>query len=181
MNGGTSFPDAVRAFCLWAEGDLQPGAGHMSIARRHLARLYAQALDLPQRDCDWGNEAAKVSHAEWQATFERMGALPVTYYPESADALDVGCTETTMGDLADDLADIWRDLKHGLNLFDGGQADAAAYQWRESFISHWGSHAASALYVLQCWQASQPRDDAEAPASPPAIKAPAVPESRGPL
>ncbi|MDQ1924445.1 DUF5063 domain-containing protein [Massilia pseudoviolaceinigra] len=153
----TPFTESVRAFCRWAEGDLLPGDVQMAVARRHLARLYAQALDLPQRDCDWGDEAAKVSHKAWSAMFKRFGALPVNYYSESTAPLDVSCGETMLGDLADDLADIWRDLKHGLNLLDGGNADAAVFHWREHFIIHWGSHAASALNVLQYWEQRQPR------------------------
>lgn len=157
MSATGAFTESVRAFCQWAEGDLLPGPAQMPIVRRHLARLYAQALDLPQRDCDWGDEAAEVSYEAGRAMFERMGALPVSYYPEIADPLDVGCNDTMMGDLADDLADMWRDLKHGLNLFDRGQADAALFQWRDSFLTHWGNHAASALLVLQRWEARQPR------------------------
>lgn len=152
MSPATAFTESVRAFCQWAEGDLQPGEAQMPVARRHLARLYALALDLPQRDCDWGDAAAEVPHAAWRAMFERFGALPVNYYAQSANPLDVGCGDMMTGDLADDLADIWRDLKHGLNLLDGGNPDAAVFHWREHFLIHWGSHAASALHVLQCWE-----------------------------
>ncbi|NHZ99416.1 DUF5063 domain-containing protein [Massilia sp. CCM 8734] len=160
MDNTTIFVQSARDFCQWAEGDLQPGEAQVPIARRHLARLYAQALDLPQRDCDWGDEAAQVSHAAWQAMFARFGALPLNYYSQSANTLDVVCSEMMIGDLADDLADIWRNLKHGLNLLDGGNPDAAVFQWRENFIIHWGSHAASALHVLQCWQQGSPGPDA---------------------
>ncbi|MDM5180781.1 DUF5063 domain-containing protein [Massilia sp. DJPM01] len=162
MNAITTFVESVRAFCQWAEGDLLPGDAQMSIARRHLAHLYAQALDLPQRECDWGDDAAAISHEAWSAMFKRFGALPVNYYSECANPLDVPCGETMIGDLADDLADIWRDLKHGLPLFDGGAADAAVFHWREHFIIHWGSHAASALNVLQYWEQHRPRDYAVA-------------------
>ena len=160
MSATAAFTESVRAFCQWAEGDLQPGEAQMPIARRHLARLYAQALDLPQRDCDWGDDAAGVPHAAWRAMFERLGALPVNYYSQSANMLDVGCADMMTGDLVDDLADIWRDLKHGLNLLEGGNPDAAVFHWREHFLIHWGSHAASALHVLQCWEQGWPRPSA---------------------
>ncbi|NHZ63933.1 hypothetical protein F1735_16750 [Massilia sp. CCM 8694] len=79
MDSTTIFVHSARDFCQWAEGDLQPGEAQVPIARRHLARLYAQALDLPQRDGDWGDEAAQVSHAAWQSMFARFGALPLNY------------------------------------------------------------------------------------------------------
>jgi hypothetical protein len=75
----------------------------------------------------------------------------VNYYGEHADPLEIGSGETSLGDLADDLADIWRDLKEGLEVFDTGNPAGAAYHWHEHFTIHWGSHAASALNILQYW------------------------------
>ena len=45
------------------------------------------------------------------------------------------------GSLADDAADIYRDLPSGLN-------DNAVGEWRFGFDNNWGKHAAEALYAL---------------------------------
>jgi|AntDryMetagUQ889_1029465.scaffolds.fasta_scaffold07066_2 hypothetical protein len=57
--------------------------------------------------------------------------------------------EVMAGDLSDDLADIWRDLKAGLRgLDEGGPEMSIRWEWRWGFYNHWGPHATSALTVL---------------------------------
>lgn len=147
------FASAARGYCLWAESP--PGAGEtdMLTARRHLASLIALALDLPDT-ASGANNTGTISPAAWRSIFQRFGELPVNYYNNSVDPLHACGAEPSLGDLADDLADIWRDLKGGLVLFDEGHVTAAAFTWREGYIFHWGRHAASALYILQCWAQS---------------------------
>lgn len=84
--------------------------------------------------------------------FRRFGALPFNYYATLCDPREICNSEVTMGDLADDLADIWRDLKRGLGLYEMGRHTAAAWDWRYSFRSHWARHATSALEALYRWQ-----------------------------
>ncbi len=52
--------------------------------------------------------------------------------------------------LADDLADVYRDLKKGLDAF--GRSDdndhRAVEDWKLFFVIHWGDHCASALRAL---------------------------------
>jgi hypothetical protein len=53
--------------------------------------------------------------------------------------------------LWDDLADIYRDLKNGLRLFDLGTQDAtlqAIWDWRFGYENHWGSHLMQALVTV---------------------------------
>ncbi len=67
--------------------------------------------------------------------------------------------EFMVGDLADDLADVWSDLKSGLRYYEKGRIEDAAHEWRANFDIHWGEHAADAIAVLQewiarhCWEA----------------------------
>jgi hypothetical protein len=84
--------------------------------------------------------------------YERFGGLPFNYYSECFDPLIVpAAEEPVVADLADDLADIWRDVKGGLMLWHDDESDAAAWHWRFHFESHWGLHASSAMYALQTW------------------------------
>ncbi len=50
-----------------------------------------------------------------------------------------------VGDLADDIADIYREVKNGLFAFNRGPATEAIWHWQEGFRSHWGDHVVDAL------------------------------------
>jgi hypothetical protein len=51
--------------------------------------------------------------------------------------------------IADDVADVWRDVKRGLlALGEGHRPDDVTWQWRFDFYSHWGRHATEALRAL---------------------------------
>lgn len=78
----------------------------------------------------------------------RVAMLPVGYYGSLLDPLAVPPGEAGVGDLADDLADVFADVLHGLRLFDRGAVEDAAWSWRLSLWTHWGEHAASAIRVL---------------------------------
>jgi hypothetical protein len=51
----------------------------------------------------------------------------------------LGDAEHMTGSLADDLTDIYCELKHGLRLVDSHQRGALR-GWREGFEGHWGQH-----------------------------------------
>ncbi|MGB5305245.1 MAG: DUF5063 domain-containing protein [Gammaproteobacteria bacterium] len=56
------------------------------------------------------------------------------------------------GSLADDLTDIYFDLKHGLELLDEAWPQRAAQAWQSSYRAHWGQHLVDAerhLYALK--------------------------------
>ena len=54
------------------------------------------------------------------------------------------------GSLADDIADIYRDLKEGLVLGETQEASPGdnVWHWRLGFFSHWGKHAIDALRTI---------------------------------
>lgn len=58
--------------------------------------------------------------------------------------------EALFGTLADDLADIYRDLKKGLDLNQTASTppEDVIWGWRLLFYSHWGKHAMDALLTI---------------------------------
>jgi hypothetical protein len=51
--------------------------------------------------------------------------------------------------IADDLVDIWKDLKQGLLALESGSPEAdVVFSWSHDFISHWGRHALKALAAV---------------------------------
>jgi hypothetical protein len=155
----TTFATAAQAFCTWAEAPSGDELSEALTARRLLARLYACALDLPPSSPE--SEAERPDASAWDAIYRRFAALPISYYSE-VDPLIVPAADNLTGDLADDLADIWSDLKVGVILQEAGKLDEAAHEWRWRFDAHWGQHAVSALHALHSWLAAHERDEATA-------------------
>ena len=140
------FAAAASSYCDWAE--LTPGdaAAEAISAQRHLCDLYRLALDLP--DVSGDEDAPDITHAEWMKVYTRFQSLKPYNYSKIYDPLEFPADEAVFCDLADDLADIWRDLKSGLILWEAGAFDAASWQWRFSFSSHWGRHLTGALQAF---------------------------------
>jgi len=143
------FADIVRRFCRWAENEPQDPTSEARTARRLLAELYLQAIDLPKAPSD--ADPPEIAQEQYQSVFRRFGALPFNYYSECFNPIAIPAELPVTADLADDLADIWRDLKRGLALYESGSAEAAAWEWGFHFNAHWGHHTCGALYALQTW------------------------------
>jgi hypothetical protein len=56
--------------------------------------------------------------------------------------------EVVTGDVADDLADTYSDVKAGLLLLERGDAEGALWHWIWTFKLHWGTHVVNALHAL---------------------------------
>jgi hypothetical protein len=103
-----AFAQRAVAFCAWAVAEPEDEATEAAHVRRLLASLYARALELPP--VPYGElGTTQPSDDEWRQVFRRGGALPFNHYSQ-ADPLKVPTDVVTIGDLADDLADLWRDL-----------------------------------------------------------------------
>jgi hypothetical protein len=151
-----AFAIAVRGFQAWA---LAPQGGETERAADALDRLvgiYGAALRLlPLPDpTAAADDETTVGEAEWKSVYELAGGLPVNYYSEVFNPLAVPPEEPAVADLADDIADIYRDLVEGLRLFDKGEPVGARWQWVFS-LPHWGEHATSAIRVLHCFLAER--------------------------
>ncbi|MEA2415131.1 MAG: hypothetical protein QOI58_1788 [Thermoanaerobaculia bacterium] len=158
MRAFDDFVTAARAFVAWAESPASADAHAEAVAaRRNVVALIAAAIALPDGA---PSLARSISDDEYQRVYRRFGALPFNYYSESFNPLVVPAEEPVVADLADDLADIWRDVKEGLLLYESGEPESAAWHWSNHYSFHWGHHATAALYALQSWFSSSGDDDA---------------------
>jgi hypothetical protein len=144
------FVEIARRFCQWCEA---PPAGESSDilslqVRALLAEVYATQISLPRVEFAEASEAVRPSEEQRKAIWPKLGALPFQLYNMFYSPTELE-SEPVMGDLTDDLQDIYCDLQEGLWLHNHGFHIAAAWQWQFSFDSHWGHHAANALYALQ--------------------------------
>ena len=147
----STFADVAREYCAWADAEPSARPEEDAVrALRLLVALYAAALELPEGMAAEG-EVDSNSQEEWRRVYDRFNGLPVSYYREVYNLLELSDEEPVLGSLADDLADIHRDLQRGLLLFDRGEAEGAAWEWSFHFRAHWGRHLTGALHALHVW------------------------------
>ena len=80
----------------------------------------------------------------------RFSGLPFSTTTTWSHPTRVPAEAAIPGDLADDLLDVYLDLKEGVATFDAGYPRHAVWLWRFGFEVHWGHHATSALRALHC-------------------------------
>lgn len=155
-----SFVSVVEEFCSWVESELSSEPNELKTAIRLLANLYSKVLELPvgNPNSDFDPDKYRITDEEWHQCFKRFGSLPFNYYWVILNPADIKNESLGMGDLADDLADIYRDIKFGLVLYQDGHEAEAVWEWRNGFAIHWGGHAASALYALHSYASANSID-----------------------
>ncbi|MCU7932316.1 MAG: DUF5063 domain-containing protein [Candidatus Thiodiazotropha sp. (ex Codakia rugifera)] len=140
------FSGLVRNFCNFCE-QAPAKNGEERQALRSVAALYASAFLLQKRNSvDYAGPT--VANDISNAIYKRFGSLSFNYYRMIDDPEKIPGQEPSAGDLADDLRDIYVDLKSGLSAFDAGCEEQAEEDWRTSFYLHWGQHAANVILVL---------------------------------
>jgi len=117
-----------------------------------LPALYRAAVQLPRVAATTAAlpDSARLTHEQWTAILRRLETVfgvddgywtVVPFGEEKRDPL--------VGSLADDLADIYRDVRTGADLYEAGDLqDEIIWEWRFSFWSHWGWHAVDALRIV---------------------------------
>lgn len=118
-------------------------ADRLRIARERLLGLYTAALSLPSVEPDDTDASPSADvPANWPG-FEDKDV-----YWEVFDPYDHEDNEPVAGSLADDVLDVYRDIRRGLTLWDASQTHNAIWEWRFHFDVHWGDHAVDALRAL---------------------------------
>jgi Domain of unknown function (DUF5063) len=119
-----------------------------------LPRLIQKAIALPSLsyadDDDATTHGKQMKNVEWKRLYETLKKevgewnLYWQVFDPTKDS------EAIRGSLADDLADIYRDLSDGLGTdkSDVALQRNAIFSWRSRYYSHWGQHAINALYAI---------------------------------
>lgn len=177
-----AFARLAEEFCALVDGREALGRdGLLRAVHIRLAPLYAAALALPgveamddgleesdgdedQEDVDVaalleGSGKDRLGNEQWMALYRSLDALigEGGLYAEVFDPWAQPPEEPVTGSLADDVADIYRDLADGLTKWRRGEVAAAWWEWRFGFTIHWGEHAVSALRALHALAAEGTR------------------------
>jgi hypothetical protein len=141
------FAEVARGYCSWCEGE-SLGPDPASQAAYWLARLYVAALALPEWDAENAEGLPDLPQPEADRAKSNLAPFFGWYYREFFDPDPTPTDEPGMGDVGDDLMDIYRDVRAGLVLFDSGDANNAAWHWSFLHRIHWGRHAVGGLLAL---------------------------------
>ncbi len=146
------FVGAARRYCDFVqEAGMSSLQDRVLAARVLLLELYVAAVALPRSEAPDGMESAPVPPAPstWSA-FEQYEHYWEIFDPYAGD-------RRVAGSLTEDLLDVYLDVCRGLSFWDGAQEQAAIWEWRTSFDTHWGTHAIDALWALhRACQAAHP-------------------------
>jgi hypothetical protein len=110
----------------------------------HLCQPQAGAVVAPE------SLAPRVPHDVWLRRFDQLLEALAGWFPRwPVDDVD-GPSTRPLWAVADDLADVWRDLTEGVRGLDDGTAAAedVIWEWRDGFETHWGQHALGALMAI---------------------------------
>lgn len=148
MSETDNFAAAAKRYCAFVDDTEALDRDDLILQLQdHLVGLYSTALRLPAGE-PTESDVREAKHAEWSALHQRLVFKlgDFDYYSLIFDPYELDSTPV-VGSLADDIASINQDLKDGLAMIEE-TPDAAAWEWRESFKTHWGRHATHALYAV---------------------------------
>jgi uncharacterized protein DUF5063 len=155
-----AFKTAGERYCALLESDPPESDQWVKAVLSALAQVYAAAHRLP--DFGLSDAAADipdsldVTDEQWRSVFglvQRILGTQEAYWayfdpnqPQDTDEKPI------FQSLADDLADIYRDIKPALRAWDTGDdayLETIAFDWKTPlFGCHWGLHAVSAMRAL---------------------------------
>lgn len=144
----TDFAQVARGYCAWCEA--APSEHANSEAAYWLGRLYSQALLLPKVSSESLDGLPDVPGDALAKAVANLAPFMGWYYREVFDPHPYLSEEPGMGDIGDDLLDIYKDIRAGLILFDAGEVTEAMWYWSFLHRIHWGRHAVGAMYALHC-------------------------------
>lgn len=154
------FVQTAQVFCGLIETDEMERDLWMRALLVAVADLYGAIHYLPVPGLDAASidpeERFYLTQIEYRDVFLRLGRIldEERFYADCSDASDLLSDPQIIGigDLADDLADIYRDIKPGLRAWDENidvYLPDVVFEWKEPlFRTHWGRHAVDALRVL---------------------------------
>lgn len=144
-----AFIENARTYCELIESDQHDV---VAIRQTLLALMQGVPYLITNGDDERDDvEFPRRGHDAWTKDVARLADLPLQYYRTVFDPLDAADESTVVGDVYDDLADIYGELWHGLQAHDAGATIYAVNHWRDSYRGHWGHHAVGAVAAIDAY------------------------------
>ena len=107
-----------------------------------LLQLYEKAFHLPNLD------VKDISVKRFEGVLPLEMDIP-DFYWQVFDPFDNEEEDKVVcGMIFDDLNDIYRDLREGLDEYEIGEIGDAVFDWKDGARGHWGDHAVSLIKAL---------------------------------
>ena len=147
------FRMAAEEFCGLAEAGRPLAAGDLWLIRDLLLRLLLHISAVEAHPHGVETSGRRPGDAEFRQVVRRFAGFPFAFYRVVFDPHDLEADdEPVMGLLADDLADIYRDLAEGLDQARQGNLEAACFDWALGYRTHWARHAVHALTAIELYR-----------------------------
>lgn len=161
---------AASEYCQLIEGVDRVGGDWLEKLSRILSNIHTAVLDMG-RQAGTADTSFQHSGVDYERRFELYSQLHRLlgerdkYWLEFDSGVDAESGMSDMsGSLADDITDIYFELKSGLELLttDPDHPSRATTRWQSGFMLHWGQHLVDAerhLYELNVYrQLSRPNN-----------------------
>lgn len=144
---------AAEEFCGLAEEGRPVAADDLWLIRDLLLRLLLHIPAVEAHPQGVETSGRRPGEAEFGRAVRRFAGFPFSFYRVVFDPHDLEAEdEPVMGMLADDLADVYRDLAEGLDQAKQGNLEAACFDWAISYRTHWARHAVHALTAIELYR-----------------------------
>lgn len=159
MISTTEFQDFMagcRSFCDLLESRDDITSSDLFNLLKLLLALYSEGLNLPTVDLELDKEFEKRLNEEEFAYVKKRTSKLIgenQYYWAIFDPTEniFGNEAPTMGDLLDDVLDIYKDIKRQLLIFDlntEASIESAMWGMKFDFWHHWSTHAIDAIRTI---------------------------------
>lgn len=154
----------ARQFCDFIEtASSDTGYKYLRNLQQQLLQLYQYGVQLPETDLKTTIEnTAEIEASLLKQVLASLAdrIIYTRFYAMVFDPSEETDKEVVIGDLLDDIEDIYKDVKRFLLLWDTGTEAAkenACWDLKFLFVHHWGDHCANALYAIHYFLQKDPQ------------------------
>jgi hypothetical protein len=143
-----AFVQTAEAFCAHIEGAATSDRlSFVPVCFTLISRMLSEVIELPQAQGTLNTHNVSEERYNGIAELLKGNLQEDDYYTMMWDPYEIAAAPM-VGSVCDDLSNIWRGAKDGLEALRKGNLENAVTQWRFSFANEWGEPATHVLRPL---------------------------------